>query len=310
MNDITWLRQELKQRGWDRKATGRVLLELALHLGVALSGITLFIISDSIFVGACAMVVSTAGSMGVGTNAHTSSHYGTSNRKWVNEILSFFGFSVFLGLSASYWRYMHVIRHHPAPNVIGVDMDHDLMPWFCIIKKEMNELNGLRRFYYERLQWAVFPFALAVNGFTFQIAGWRYLLAVLRNPQQRKKLHWIDLGALLRPLSDLDRGSHGFVFSHGRTTVLSTSNWVDGLCDVCGPGPRPLPLRGSLPGEGSQGAGLRTEANFDYTKLPDRVPGAVHLLWFGVSDRASSVPPSESRPLSKNEQPCEGILSE
>ena len=42
MNDITWLRQELKQRGWDRKATGRVLLELALHLGVALSGITLF----------------------------------------------------------------------------------------------------------------------------------------------------------------------------------------------------------------------------------------------------------------------------
>ena len=61
----------------------------------------------------------------------------------------------------------------------------------------MKELNGLRRFYYERLQWAVFPFALAVNGFTFQIAGWRYLLAVLRNPQQRKKLHWIDLGALL-----------------------------------------------------------------------------------------------------------------
>ena len=197
MDDITRLRQELKQRGWDRKATGRVLFELVLHVGVALSGITLFIISDSIFVGACAMVLSTAGSMGVGTNSHTSSHYGTSNKKWANELLTFFGFPVVLGLSASYWRYMHVIRHHPAPNVIGMDMDHDLMPWFCLIEKEINELTGLRRFYHERLQWAVFPFALAVNGFTFQIAGWRYLLTVLRNPRQRKKLHWIDLGALL-----------------------------------------------------------------------------------------------------------------
>ena len=66
MDDITSLRMELKQRGWYRKATGRVLLELALQLTVALGGIAVFIMSDSIFVCACAMLLSTAGSMGGG----------------------------------------------------------------------------------------------------------------------------------------------------------------------------------------------------------------------------------------------------
>ena len=196
MDDITSLRMELKQRGWYRKATGRVLLELALQLTVALGGIAVFIMSDSIFVCACAMLLSTAGSMGVGTNSHTASHYGTSDKKWVNELLTYFGYPVFLGLSASYWRYMHVIRHHPAPNVMGMDMDHDLMPWFSIIEKQVQKTTGLRRFYYERIQSVAFPFALAVNGFSFQIAGWRYLIAVLRNPQLRKKIHWMDLGAM------------------------------------------------------------------------------------------------------------------
>ena len=196
-DDFTSLRMELGQRGWYRKATGRVVLELALHLTVALSGIAVFIISDSIFVCGGAMLLSTAGAMGVATNSHTSSHYGTSDKKWVNEVLTYFGYPVFHGLSASYWRYMHVIRHHPAPNVVGMDMDHDLEPWFCIIEKQVQKTNGLRRFYYERIQSVAFPFALAVNGFSFQIAGWRYLLAVLRNPRQRKKTHWIDLGAMV-----------------------------------------------------------------------------------------------------------------
>ncbi len=197
MDNISSLRMEIKQRGWYKKATGKILLELALQLTVALGGIAVFIISDSIFVCACAMLLSTAGSMGVGTNSHTSSHYGTSDKKWLNELLTYFGFPVFLGLSASYWRYMHVIRHHPAPNVMGMDMDHDLMPWFSMIEKQVQKTTGLRRFYHERIQSIAFPFALVLNGFSFQIAGWRHLLAVLRNTQKRKKIHWIDLGAMV-----------------------------------------------------------------------------------------------------------------
>ena len=131
MDGITSLRMEVKRRGCFRKATGRVLLQLAFQLTVSLGGIAIFIISDSIFVCACAMLLSTAGSMGVSANSHTSSHYGTSDKKWLNELLTYFGYPVFLGLSASYWRYMHVIRHHPAPNVMGMDMTCEAL---CYVK--------------------------------------------------------------------------------------------------------------------------------------------------------------------------------
>ena len=69
--------------------------------------------------------------MSVATNTHTSSHYATSVRRWVNEFLTFFGYPLFLGLSACHWWRQHVVLHHPAPNVIGTDNDVDLEPWFA-----------------------------------------------------------------------------------------------------------------------------------------------------------------------------------
>ena len=110
---------EIKRRGWNRRATGRVLLELTVHLILAVGGIAVLLVTDTWWVAACAMLVSTAGSMGVGTNTHTSTHHGTSDKKWVNQLLSYLGYPLFLGLSATYWHYMHLVRHHPDPNVLG-----------------------------------------------------------------------------------------------------------------------------------------------------------------------------------------------
>jgi fatty acid desaturase len=191
------LRNELKQSGLYRKATGRVVFELAIHVTLALGGIAVFVLSESLPVRIAGILVSTAFSMGVGTNTHTSSHHGTSTKKWVNELLTYFGYPVFSGLSATYWRYMHVVRHHPAPNVLDMDMDHDLMPWFAILRRQAEGMTGLRRFYYEHLQWIVFPFALAFNGFNFQRAGWTYLIETLLDSKNRRKAHVIDVGAML-----------------------------------------------------------------------------------------------------------------
>jgi fatty acid desaturase len=71
------------------------------------------------------------------------------------------------------------------------------MPWFSIVRNQTEESAGLRRFYYEHLQWLVFPFALAFNSFNLQRAGWSYLIKILRDPKQRKKAHVIDAGAML-----------------------------------------------------------------------------------------------------------------
>lgn len=191
------LRKEIKARGWHRKAPFRILSELVGNLTVALSGIWIFVVYDDPVTCICAIVLSTAGSIGVATNTHTSSHYATSDKRRLNELLTFFGYPVFLGLSACHWWHQHIVMHHPAPNVIGVDADADLAPWFARTRDEVGLSNGLQRFYYERVQWLVFPLSLALIGFNMQMTGWRTLLGILCKPQERRQKHWIDLSAML-----------------------------------------------------------------------------------------------------------------
>ena len=191
------LRREFQKRGWDRKATGRIVGELLLNLALALGGIYIFASGSGLLLRACGMILSTAGSMGVATNTHTSSHYATSDKRWFNEFLTFFGYPVFVGMSACYWWHQHVVIHHPAPNVVGVDDDADLAPWFARTKDEVQQSTGFARFYYEKLQFFVFPFAVGFIGFNMQKAGWIRLIKTLRHNPRLGKRPWIDLGAMI-----------------------------------------------------------------------------------------------------------------
>jgi linoleoyl-CoA desaturase len=194
---VSELRREFVRRGWDKKATNRILFELLVHTGIAVAGILIFMSFHNPVLRALGIVVSAFGCMGVGTNTHTSTHYGTSDRRWVNEALSYLGYPMFLGLSATYWWYKHVVLHHPSPNVVGVDTDSDLLPWFAITADEVNASSGFRRFYHKRLQFWLFPLALALNCFSIQMAGWSHVIRMLRHSSTRKSAHWIDLGALI-----------------------------------------------------------------------------------------------------------------
>lgn len=188
--------REIMARGWYRKATCRVICELLFNLAVALAGSWVFFSYDNMLMRICGMIVSTAGSMGVATNTHTSSHYATSNRRWLNELLTFLGYPVFTGVSACYWWHKHVVLHHPAPNVIGVDSDVDLSPWFARTIEEVQHSSRWRRLYYEKLQWIVFPLSLGFIVFNMQIAGSRMLAGSLRRQRGNRK-QWIDLACLV-----------------------------------------------------------------------------------------------------------------
>ncbi|MBZ5607500.1 MAG: fatty acid desaturase [Acidobacteriia bacterium] len=191
------LRNEFGRRGWDRKATARIVFELLAHVTIALAGMVIFMLSHNLALEALGLLISAFGCMGVGTNTHTSTHYGTSDKRWLNEALSYFGYPMFVGLSATFWWHKHVVLHHPAPNVVGVDSDADLLPWFAITANEVHASSGFRRFYHRRLQFWLFPLALAVNCISIQMSGWVYLLGMLRHPKRRKSAHWIDAGALV-----------------------------------------------------------------------------------------------------------------
>lgn len=191
------LRREFGRRGWDKKATKRIVFELSIHVAIALAGIAIFMICHNPALRVLGIAISSFGCMGVGTNTHTSTHYGSSEKRWVNEALSYFGYPMFVGLSATYWWHKHVVLHHPSPNVIGMDDDADLLPWFAVTADEVRASSGLRRFYHRRLQFWLFPLALALNCFSIQMAGWTYLIRMLRHAKGRKAAHWIDLGAMV-----------------------------------------------------------------------------------------------------------------
>lgn len=191
------LRQELVARGWARKAPGRVMFELFVHILVAVAGTVAYFSFDHLALRACGMVLVVAGSMGVGTNTHTSSHYGTSDKRWLNELLTYFGYPFFLGLGATYWWNSHVVIHHRSPNIIGMDDDSDLAPLFARTRDEVSRAKGLLRFYYEKLQWLALPVLLLGNGFTMQKAGWVFVIRQLLDKKNRRAKHWFDLTSLV-----------------------------------------------------------------------------------------------------------------
>ncbi|MDY7227233.1 fatty acid desaturase family protein [Hyalangium rubrum] len=196
MHPLSLLNQEFIARGWNRKPTGRLLAELALHVTLALGGIALVVLARSPWLDALGILVSTMGSLGVSTNTHTSSHYSTATRRWVNRALTYFGYPLFLGMSATYWWQKHVAVHHPTPNVIGLDDDADLLPTFTITERDVAEARGLRRWWFEH-QWLAIPFAIAFNALNVQQAGVRYLVGCLRDSSRRTKAHVHDALALL-----------------------------------------------------------------------------------------------------------------
>ena len=191
------LRKELESRGCYERPTFRIVAELLINVTLTIAGIAVFAMSASWFVKILGLIVSTAGGLGVGTNTHTSAHDASSDKKWVNHALTYFGYPFFFGLSATFWRYQHNQIHHGSPNVIGVDQDADLSPWFAMTDDEVQQASGIRRFYYKHLQYYAFCIALSINYFNIQTAGIVHLIRAMVGRRDYRSQHWVDVGALV-----------------------------------------------------------------------------------------------------------------
>ncbi|HEV7589136.1 MAG TPA: hypothetical protein VGO40_13560, partial [Longimicrobium sp.] len=187
MHPLTVLNRELAARGFHRKPTARLLAELALLLAMAAGGAAAYFLVHGIVLKAAALLVMALGNLGITTHTHSSSHNGTSPRLWVNKALTLFGYGVWFGTSAHYWWNKHVAVHHATPNVVGLDDDVDLLPWFALTEEQFQEGGPLRRAYY-RVQWLVVPLAVGLTALNMIRASWVYLAEAVRDPRRRTPL--------------------------------------------------------------------------------------------------------------------------
>jgi linoleoyl-CoA desaturase len=192
---LSELNREFVKLGYHRKCTGKILFELFFMVTLMVGGIFVFLLYDSLLVKLFALWFSTLGLFAITTNTHTAAHYATSNKWWVNWTLQILGYSYLIGMSAAYWRHKHAVVHHPTPNVIGLDDDIDLMPYFHFNEEDWARAGRWGRIY-QKYQWLLFPFSINFNGLNLQFAGWRYLWSVMRDPKQRRWIHWVDLSVL------------------------------------------------------------------------------------------------------------------
>lgn len=190
------LRAEFRARGWDRPATGRVLVEMALHLLVMFGGSALFFMSSGWALKALGIVLAAVGSFGVATNTHTASHRATSSSRRFDSVLTYLGYPFLLGMGATYWHHKHVVVHHRAPNVYGVDDDIDVGPLFAILEPQRRDARGLLRGWYA-VQWLFVPLAIGFNAFNMAWTSLRFLTSRLSDPKRRRLAHVLDVAALL-----------------------------------------------------------------------------------------------------------------
>lgn len=185
-----------RARGFFVKRPARVLGELAVHVALMLGGAAGAVLLEPLALRVLAVLVSTWGGIGVVASAHTASHHGVSDRVWLDEGLARFGFTFCFQIAATSWRHRHVETHHPHANVLGLDCDADLAPWFLLSREQLERSPRGARWYY-RLQWLWFPPALAFNMPSAQLTAWRFLLAALVRRGRRRREHWLDLAALV-----------------------------------------------------------------------------------------------------------------
>jgi linoleoyl-CoA desaturase len=195
-DEITALQAEFRRLGFYRPPTFRILSEWAYNLTLALAGLAGWWLLESWWLSGAALLISTLGMGGIATSAHTAAHGAAFPGRRANAFFASFGYPFMLMVSVDYWRHKHNRVHHPNPNVVGIDDDCDLMPFFAMSEAEIVPVGRVRRFYHQNVQGWIFPLALALNGFNVQRVGWMHLLKRLADPKIRRPADWVDLAVL------------------------------------------------------------------------------------------------------------------
>jgi fatty acid desaturase len=193
-DSLRTLQAEFRRRGWHRPATGTLLLQWAVLLGLSFGGMAVFFLATSVLLQAVGMLLAGFGALGLSTQAHTASHGAVSRKKRFNRLLTYFGYPLLLGLPTTFWRHKHIATHHHAPNIDGYDDDINLMPLFAMTDEQAMRGGPLARFYYRRVQWLAF--LLAIPFIALNTMAYAYVYLARKLVRKPTPAAWIDLGCL------------------------------------------------------------------------------------------------------------------
>jgi fatty acid desaturase len=172
------------------------LAAAVLHVVLAFGGLVASAVASApTAVRLLALAASTVGFIGVGTIGHTASHGALTPSRTVDRVVLHVFYPLILGLSAVYWRDSHVVRHHRAPNVSGVDADTDLRPLLALNEDHLRDNGGLRA-RFPALQALLLLAILPWNGFLIQVQAAAHLARCAADPARRTKALAADLACL------------------------------------------------------------------------------------------------------------------
>lgn len=196
MHDLAVLHKQFASLGFTRKPVRYHAAELLFQAALAVGGAIAFAVASGTLVKVVALVLMTFGNLGLTNFGHSASHNGISERGWINRGLLLLTFGAAFGTSSTWWISKHVVVHHNTPNVIGLDDDVALLPWFALTEEQARSGSRWQQRYF-RHQWLALPLALALTAFSMMLSSWRFLAAALSDPRRRSALHVGDAAAIV-----------------------------------------------------------------------------------------------------------------
>jgi linoleoyl-CoA desaturase len=185
----------VKARGFLERPAAPVLRSWLIHLALGLCGAALYALVPALPIRIMGLLASCVGFTGIATLGHVASHNAALKSPLANRFLFYVSFPLLLQVSTSYWRYSHLIVHHPSPNVTGVDDDCDLRPVFALNEAHLSAF-GSWRLRWPVLQGLLLLVLLPLNGLNIIRQGWVRLFMVLAKPGRRGLAPWVDLGCM------------------------------------------------------------------------------------------------------------------
>ena len=191
------LKEKVKALGYmsdinDRLSLFEYISHIVLH--VTFFGLAIYY-HENLFLLFSFMYLSMLSSVGITTGTHTASHYALVKSRSINKFIVYFGYGFFYAQSYEYWIHKHIKVHHLNPNIVGVDEDINLMPWFAMNKDEYNRASTLKKAYF-KIQVVLFPIALTLNIFNVQKDSFVYLYKMIKDKGLTNRIK-LDLSLMI-----------------------------------------------------------------------------------------------------------------